>query len=45
MKHTVDRKVQKAWLSKEETADGMAWIWGFDPVQAWDKVPTVPVIE
>jgi 2-polyprenyl-6-methoxyphenol hydroxylase-like FAD-dependent oxidoreductase len=45
MKHTGDRKVQKAWLSKEETADGMAWIWGFDPVQAWDKVPTVPVIE
>jgi salicylate hydroxylase len=45
MKHTVDRKVQKAWLSKEETVDGMAWIWAFDPVQAWDKVPTVPVIE
>jgi salicylate hydroxylase len=45
MKHTGDCKVQKAWLSKEETADGMAWIWGFDPVQAWDKVPTVPVIE
>jgi salicylate hydroxylase len=45
MKHTVDRKVQKDWLSKERTPDGMAWIWGFDPVQAWDKVPTVPVIE
>jgi hypothetical protein len=25
--------------------DGVAWIWGFDPVQARDKVPTVPVIE
>jgi salicylate hydroxylase len=45
MKHTVDRKVQKDWLAKERTPDGMAWIWGFDPVQAWDKVPTVPVIE
>jgi salicylate hydroxylase len=45
MKHTIDRKVQKDWLSKERTPDGMAWIWGFDPVQAWDKIPTVPVIE
>jgi salicylate hydroxylase len=45
MKHTRDRKVQKTWLAKEETSDGMGWIWGFDPVKAWDQVPTVPNIE
>jgi salicylate hydroxylase len=45
MKHTRDRKMQNEWLAKEETVDGMGWIWGFDPVQAWDKTPTVPIIE
>jgi len=45
MKHTRDRAGQKEWLAKEETTDGMGWIWGFDPVQAWDQVPTVPIIE
>jgi salicylate hydroxylase len=45
MKHMRDRKVQKALLAKEETVDGMGWIWGYDPVDAWDKPQTIPVIE
>jgi salicylate hydroxylase len=45
MKHMRDRKVQNARLAKGDMADGMAWIWGYDPVEAWDKPPTVPVIE
>jgi salicylate hydroxylase len=45
MKHMSDRDVQKTLLSKVEEADNMAWIWGYDPVAAWDKPPTVPAIE
>lgn len=45
MKHMRDRVVQKALLAKVEEADNMAWIWGYDPVAAWDKPPTVPAIE
>jgi salicylate hydroxylase len=45
MKHMRDREVQNARLAKGDMADGMAWIWGYDPVEAWDKPPTVPVIE
>ena len=45
MKHMRDREVQKARLAKGDMGDAMGWIWGYDPVDAWDKPPTVPVIE
>jgi salicylate hydroxylase len=45
MKHMRDREVQKARLAKGDMTDSMEWIWGYDPVEAWDKPPTVPVIE
>jgi len=45
MKHMRDPEVQKARLAKGDMGDGMAWIWGYDPVDAWDKPPTVPAIE
>jgi hypothetical protein len=40
-----EKWAQKALLAKEETVDGMGWIWGFDPVEAWDKAPMVQIIE
>ena len=45
MKHMRDPKLQKARLAKGDMGDAMAWIWGYDPVDAWDKPPTVPAIE
>jgi salicylate hydroxylase len=29
--------------AKVDAVDAMAWIWGYDPINAWDQVPTVPV--
>jgi salicylate hydroxylase len=45
IKHMHDRGAQKAILAKEDKADSMAWIYGYDPVEGWDKAPTVPAIE
>jgi 2-polyprenyl-6-methoxyphenol hydroxylase-like FAD-dependent oxidoreductase len=45
MKHIRDREVQKTRLAKGNTGDTMSWIWAYDPVEAWDKPPTVPAIE
>ena len=45
MKHMRDREVQKARLAKGDMGDAMGWIWGYDPVDAWDKPPMVPAIE
>ena len=36
-----DRVAQKAILRKEDQVDSMAWILGYDPVEGWDKPPTV----
>jgi salicylate hydroxylase len=45
IKHMHDRAAQRARLAKEEKVDSMAWICGYDPVESWDKMPTVPAIE
>jgi salicylate hydroxylase len=45
MKHMRDRGVQKARLAKEGLNDSMEWIWEYDPVDSWNKTPTVPAIE
>ncbi len=45
IKHMHDRVAQKARLAKEDRADSMAWICGYEPVQGWDKMPAVPVID
>jgi 2-polyprenyl-6-methoxyphenol hydroxylase-like FAD-dependent oxidoreductase len=45
MKHMRDPEIQKAKLAQGDMADGMAWIWGYDPVEAWNKPQTVPPIE
>jgi salicylate hydroxylase len=45
MKHMRDRAVQKARLAKEDFGGGLGWIWEYDPVASWDKLPVVPTIE
>jgi 2-polyprenyl-6-methoxyphenol hydroxylase-like FAD-dependent oxidoreductase len=45
MKHMSDRTVQKALFAKAGHADSMGWIWEYDPIESWDKTPTVPAIE
>jgi salicylate hydroxylase len=45
MKHMRDVKVQQERLAKGDMGDGMGWIWGYDPVAAWDKPTAVPTIE
>jgi salicylate hydroxylase len=44
IKHMHDREAQKAILAKEDKVDSMEWIVGYDPVEGWNKAPTVPVI-
>src|ERR1700674_783009 len=36
IKHMHDRDAQKAILAKEDKADSMAWIYGYDPVEGWE---------
>jgi len=45
MKHMRDRDVQKDRLAKAGGNIGFGWIWEYDPVASWDKVPVVPAIE
>jgi len=45
IKHMHDRTAQKAILARDNNVDSMAWIVGYDPVEGWNKPPTVPAIE
>jgi salicylate hydroxylase len=45
MKHMRDRDVQKDRLAKSGGNVGLGWIWEYDPVVSWDKLPVVPTIE
>jgi salicylate hydroxylase len=45
MKHMRDRDVQKDRLAKGGGNVGLGWIWEYDPVASWDKLPVVPAIE
>jgi salicylate hydroxylase len=45
MKHMRDRDVQKDRLAKAGGNIGFGWIWEYDPVASWDKLPVVPAIE
>jgi salicylate hydroxylase len=45
IKHMHDRTAQKSLLKGEARIDSMEWILGYDPVEGWNKPPTVPVIE
>lgn len=43
-KHDYQQQGENAARAKVDAVDAMAWIWGYDPVGAWDKPPTVPAI-
>jgi len=45
LKHMRDRDVQKDRLAKTGGNVGFSWIWEYDPVGSWDKLPVVPAIE
>jgi salicylate hydroxylase len=45
IKHMHDRAAQKMRLAKEDQVDSMAWIYGYDPVEGWNKTATVPAID
>jgi salicylate hydroxylase len=45
MKHMRDRDVQKDRLARGGGNVSLAWIWEYDPVASWDKLPVVPAIE
>jgi salicylate hydroxylase len=46
-KHMRDRAEQKTLIAtgKGGMTSQSAWIWGYDPVDGWNKPPTVPAIE
>jgi salicylate hydroxylase len=43
-KHDYERQGENALRAKVDAVDAMAWIWGYDPVGAWDKVPAAPAL-
>ncbi len=42
-KHDYAPQSRNTERAKVDAVDAMAWIWGYDPVNAWDQVPTGPV--
>jgi salicylate hydroxylase len=47
-KHLRDRDARKALLESpkgEKRVNNMEWVWGYDPVDGWNKDPYVPEIE
>jgi salicylate hydroxylase len=46
LKHMHDDATQKTMAATGKTIQGSTdWIWGYDPINDWDKVPTLPSIE
>jgi len=41
-KHDYDPRGQDTARAQVDAIDAMAWIWGYDVVDAWDKLPAVP---
>ncbi len=41
-KHGYDPQNGSTSRAKIDAVDAMAWIWGYDPISGWDKVPTTP---
>ncbi len=42
-KHDYARQSRNTERAKVDAVDAMAWIWGYDAVNAWDQVPIGPV--
>ena len=43
-KHGYERQAENAARAKTDAVERMAWIWGYDVVEAWDKLPTAPEV-
>jgi salicylate hydroxylase len=43
-KHDYDPQADNASRAKVDAVDAMAWIWGYDPVSAWDQLPGAPAL-
>jgi salicylate hydroxylase len=41
-KHAYDPQAGSTSRAKVDAVDAMAWIWGYDPMSEWDKLPTAP---
>ncbi|HUK61264.1 MAG TPA: FAD-dependent monooxygenase [Stellaceae bacterium] len=46
-KHMRDRAAQKGVIAQTKTGRGVSteWVWAYDPVEGWNKPPTVPAID
>ncbi len=46
-KHMSDRGAQKAVIASAKQGRGVSsdWVWAYDPIDGWNKAPTVPVID
>jgi salicylate hydroxylase len=46
-KHMRDREAQKEQIANAHAGRGIysEWVWGYDPVEGWDRAPVVPVVE
>ncbi|MGH7034809.1 MAG: FAD-dependent monooxygenase [Stellaceae bacterium] len=43
LKHMRDREAQKEQIAKARSGgNNLEWIWGYEPVRDWDKMPFVP---
>ena len=38
-KHDYDRTAENTGRAQVDAVEAMAWIWGYDPVDAWDRLP------
>jgi salicylate hydroxylase len=43
-KHDYDPEARSTSRAKVDAVDAMAWIWGYDAISEWDKLPTVPAV-
>jgi len=41
-KHAYDPEAGSTSRAKVDAVEAMAWIWGYDPMSEWDKLPTAP---
>jgi hypothetical protein len=39
-KHAYDPEAGSTSRAKVDAVEAMAWIWGYDPISEWDKLPT-----
>ncbi len=43
-KHDYDPQAENVSRAKVDAVEAMAWIWGYDPISAWDQLPAAPAL-